>query len=319
MENHSVIHAKNLTKSYGRICAVNAINFHIAKGEIIGFLGPNGAGKSTTMNMITGYLAPTAGSIIIDGMDMLEAPEEAKSRIGYLPEQPPLYLDLTVDEYLTFVAEFKKVPKSKRASNLDSIRGLVKIGDVRNRLIKNLSKGYKQRVGLAQALVGDPPLLILDEPTVGLDPKQIIEIRELICGLGQERTVVLSSHILPEISATCQRILIIDKGSIVASDTPKNLSRRLSGAARLHVIIKSTQDAAQSVLEKLPSLKNIAVSSLTDKQTVEAVLEAEGEKDIREEVFRALAKADLPILQMRPLDLSLEDIFLNLTTSEEQA
>ncbi len=312
-----MIRAENLSKSFGRINAVKDIDFHIKKGEIIGFLGPNGAGKSTTMNMITGYLAPSTGKIFIDGINLLEAPEEAKKLIGYLPEQPPLYLDLTVDEYLNFVAEFKKTPKSGRKGELDDICDLVKIGDVRSRLIKNLSKGYKQRVGLAQALVGGAPLLILDEPTVGLDPKQIIEIRELIKDLGKERTVVLSSHILPEISATCGRILIIDKGSIVASDTPENLSRRLSGATRLNLLVKGSPVDVQSALESLTDLKSLNVNKASEDETSEVVLEAEEGKDIREAVFRALAAADRPILQMRPVDLSLEDIFLNLTTHEE--
>lgn len=312
-----MIRAEGLTKYYGRIKAVDQIDFHIKKGEIIGFLGPNGAGKSTAMNMITGYLSPSAGRILIDGVDMLEAPEEAKKLIGYLPEQPPLYTDLTVDEYLSFVTEFKKVPKSSRKSGMDAICELVRIGDVRKRLIKNLSKGYKQRVGLAQALVGSPPLLILDEPTVGLDPKQIIEIRELIRDLGREHTVVLSSHILPEISATCRRILIINKGGIVASDTPENLSRRMSGSTRLHLLVKAAPESAKAALEKISCLKNLTSSTAGEEGLCEVVVEAEDNNDIRESVFRAMAGADLPILQMRPMDLSLEDIFLNLTTREE--
>jgi len=312
-----MIRAEGLSKHYGRIQAVDGIDFHIEKGEIIGFLGPNGAGKSTTMNMITGYLAPSAGRILIDGIDMLEAPEDAKGRIGYLPEQPPLYLDLTVDEYLDFVAAFKKVPKKDRKGNLDTIRDRVKIGDVRGRLIKNLSKGYRQRVGLAQALIGNPPLLILDEPTVGLDPKQIIEIRELIRDLGEEHTVVLSSHILPEISATCRRILIIDKGRIVASDSPENLSRRLSGAARLHMLVKGASESVRRSLDGLDGLETLSVEDSDVAGISEAILEAVEDRDIREAAFRALARDDLPILQMRPMDLSLEDIFLNLTTREE--
>lgn len=316
-----MIRAENLSKRYGRIEAVKNIDFHIKKGEIIGFLGPNGAGKSTTMNMITGYLAPSGGKMLINGIDIVEEPEEAKKLIGYLPEQPPLYLDLTVDEYLDFVTEFKRVPKSRRKADLETIRELVKIGDVRKRLIKNLSKGYRQRVGLAQALVGNPPLLILDEPTVGLDPKQIIEIRELIRDLGKEHTVVLSSHILPEISATCHRILIIDKGIIVASDSPENLSGRLSGAsgsARQKLLIKGDADSVRTVLEKIPSLASLNTVPGPDTGLAEAVLAAAGDTDIREEVFRALAAADMPILQMGPMDLSLEEIFLNLTTAEEE-
>lgn len=312
-----MIRAEGLTKHFGRIDAVKGIDFHIEKGEIIGFLGPNGAGKSTTMNMITGYLAPSSGRVLIDGVDMVESPEEAKRRIGYLPEQPPLYLDLTVDEYLNFAAEFKKTPRAGRKADLEGIRELVKIDDVRGRVIKNLSKGYRQRVGLAQALIGNPAILILDEPTAGLDPKQIIEIRELIRELGEEHTVVLSSHILPEISATCRRILIIDKGSIVASDTPENLSRRVSGAARLQLLVRGGADAVRSALEGITDLESLSVDAGTEIGAAEAVAEAAEGSDIREDVFRALAAADLPILQMRPMDLSLEDIFLNLTTREE--
>ena len=312
-----MIRAEALTKHFGRIDAVKSIDFHVEKGEIIGFLGPNGAGKSTTMNMITGYLAPSSGRVLIDGVDMVENPEEAKRRIGYLPEQPPLYLDLTVDEYLNFAAEFKKTPRAGRKADLRGIRELVKIDDVRGRVIKNLSKGYRQRVGLAQALIGNPAILILDEPTAGLDPKQIIEIRELIHELGEEHTVVLSSHILPEISATCGRILIIDKGSIVASDTPGNLSRRVSGAARLQLLVRGGADAVRSALEGITDLESLSVEAGAEIGAAEVVAEAVEGSDIREDVFRALAAADLPILQMRPMDLSLEDIFLNLTAQEE--
>jgi len=315
-----MILAENLSRSYGRIKAVDNVSFHIKKGEIIGFLGPNGAGKSTTMNMITGYLAPTSGKIEINGIDILEYPEEAKKHIGYLPEQPPLYLDLTVREFLDFTADFKKVPKNKKTANLEAIYELVKIGHVKNRLIKNLSKGYKQRVGLAQALVGNPQLLILDEPTVGLDPKQIIEIRQLITDLGKEHTVVLSSHILPEVSATCNHIMIINRGKIVASDTTENLSRRLSGASgasRQKLLIKGSAEKAESALAKLNAVKYLSTSDGPEEGLAEAVVEAEADKDIREDIFRTLASADLPILQMGPMDLSLEEIFLNLTTSEE--
>ncbi len=314
-----MIRAEGLTKHFGRIQAVNDIDFHIKKGEIIGFLGPNGAGKSTAMNMITGYFAPTRGKVLINGIDIVESPEEAKKLIGYLPEQPPLYMDLTVDEYLDFVTAFKKTPKDSRKADLDRIRDLVKIGDVRKRLIKNLSKGFKQRVGLAQALVGNPPLLILDEPTVGLDPMQIIEIRELIQDLGEEHTVVLSSHILPEISATCRRILIINNGRIVASDTPENLSRRMSGATRLQMLVKGDQEEVKSALGSLSDLKDLKTAGAEEEGVSEAIIEAEDDRDIRESAFNALAKAGLPILQMRPLDLSLEEIFLNLTTHEENA
>jgi len=315
-----MIRGENLSKHYGRIKAVDNIDFHITKGEIIGFLGPNGAGKTTTMNMITGYQAPSEGRVFIDEINIVESPEEAKKLIGYLPEQPPLYLDLTVDEFLYFVSDFKKVPRDSQKENLAMIRQLVKIEDVRKRLIRNLSKGYKQRVGLAQALVGDPPLLILDEPTIGLDPKQIIEIRQLIRDLGKEHTVVLSSHILPEISATCNRILIINKGKIVASDTPANLAGRLSGAsgaARQKLLVKGNAKEIRTKLEGISNIGSIDIAPGPEKNLCEVIASTEDNEDIRENLFHALASKNLPILQMGPMDLTLEEIFLNLTTDEE--
>ncbi len=314
-----MIKAINLTKCYGRHTAVNGINFEIAKGEIIGFLGPNGAGKSTTMNMITGYIAPTDGKILVDGMDILEDPEKTRSRIGYLPEHPPLYLDMTVNEYLNFAAELKKVGRSRMKQDLDRITELVKIGDVRKRLIKNLSKGYRQRVGLAQALLGNPQLLILDEPTVGLDPKQIIEIRNLIRELSDDHTIVLSSHILPEISAVCDRVLIINKGEIVAKDSPENLARELTGMHRLHLRVKGSESDIRSALETRDFLKELRLEASGEAGAFNLVVEANREEDIREEVFYALAERRCPILQMRPLDMSLEEIFLNLTTVEDSS
>lgn len=312
-----MIRAESLTKHYGRIEAVNSIDFRIEKGEIIGFLGPNGAGKTTTMNMITGYLAPSDGRVYINDIDILEYPEKAKKLIGYLPEQPPLYLDLTVEEYLKFVAEFKKTPKDKRSSELDELCESMKISDMRKRLIKNLSKGYRQRVGLAQALIGNPPILILDEPTVGLDPKQIIEMREFIRKLGEDHTVVLSSHILPEISAICRRILIIDKGKIAASDSPENLSRRLSGTSRIHLLIQGDKDDVEAAISSSANVESISFNDNYEDSVADVIVESKNNADIRVEIFRKLASADLPILQMRPMDLSLEDIFLNLTTHEE--
>jgi len=313
-----MVRAEKLSRRFGRINAVAGIDFHIEKGAVVGFLGPNGAGKSTTMNLITGYLAPSSGRVFIDGIDIIKAPVQAKRLIGYLPEQPPLYLDLTVDEYLGFVSEFKKVPKSRRRSEIESIRERVKIQDVRKRLIKSLSRGYKQRVGLAQALIGNPPLLILDEPTAGLDPKQIIEIRQMIRNLGREYTVILSSHILPEISATCEWIIIIDKGVIAASDTPKNLSGRLSGSsgsARQKLLIRGDAELIGKILGKLPSLSVQGIKADTETGLSEVVIALR--EDVREAVFFAMAKAKMPILQMSPMDLSLEEIFLNLTTSED--
>ncbi len=235
-----MIEVRNLVKKYGNHVAVDHLNFTVEKGKIYGFLGPNGAGKSTTMNMITGYIASTEGDILIDGHNILEEPEEAKKRIGYLPEIPPLYQDMTVREYLEFAAELKAVPREKKKSNIEEVMSTIKIEDVKNRLIKNLSKGYKQRVGLAQALLGYPEIIILDEPTVGLDPKQIIEIRDLIKGLGRKHTVILSSHILSEVSAVCDHVLIIDKGRLVASDSPENLSKLMAGLGRKHTVILSS-------------------------------------------------------------------------------
>lgn len=313
-----MIRAENLTKRYGKHLALDAINFEIAKGEILGFLGPNGAGKSTAMNIITGYLSASEGEVWVDGLNVLEEPEAVKHRIGYLPEQPPLYLDMTVNEYLAFVAQLKQVDKKAFAQDSEKIMDLVKIGDVRGRLIKNLSKGYKQRVGLAQALIGNPALLILDEPTVGLDPKQIIEIRNLIKSLGEEHTIVLSSHILPEVSAVCQRVLIINRGEIVASDSPDNLGRGLSGSGRLSLRIAGDAAAAEKALA-LPGVREVSLQGSHEEGTIDLLVEAERDADIRKAVFSSCAAADLPILMMRPLDMSLEDIFLHLTTDESTA
>jgi ABC-2 type transport system ATP-binding protein len=311
-----LIKAIDLTKRYGRHCAVNKINFEIAKGEIIGFLGPNGAGKSTTMNMITGYIAPTDGQILIDGEDILDDPENTRRKIGYLPEQPPLYMEMTVNEYLNFAGKLKQVERIQLKQDMDKICDLIKIGDVRKRLIRNLSKGYKQRVGLAQSLLGNPQLLILDEPTVGLDPKQIIEIRNLIKSLSKDHTIVLSSHILPEISAVCDRVLIINKGDIVASDTAENLAQNLTGMHQLHMRIKGEEELIRKALQEIASLKEITIHDSGESGACNVVVEAEQEEDIREEVFYALSRNKCPILQMRPMDMSLEEIFLNLTTEE---
>ena len=232
-----MIEIQNLTKKFGQITAVDDLNFTVNKGEILGFLGPNGAGKSTTMNIITGYLPSTEGTVKVDGFDIMESPTEVKKRIGYLPEHPPIYMDMTVKEYLDFVSDLKLVERRQKKAQMNNVMELVNITDVRDRLIKNLSKGYKQRVGLAQALIGSPDVLVLDEPTAGLDPKQIIEVRKLIKTLGKKHTIILSSHILPEVSAVCERVVIINKGKIVAVDTPDNLSKGLGIASRLSVTI----------------------------------------------------------------------------------
>jgi ABC-2 type transport system ATP-binding protein len=314
-----VIEAADLVRRYGKHTAVDHVSFKIAKGEITGFLGPNGAGKSTTMNILTGYLSPSGGSVSVGGLDILEHPIEVKKKIGYLPENPPLYPDMRVDEYLSFSAEIKKIPAKERKEQIAAIMNTTGLAEVSGRLIKNLSKGYRQRTGLAQALIGDPEVLILDEPTAGLDPKQILEIRDLIKRLGKDHTIILSSHILPEVSVVCERVLIINRGIIVADDTPENLARRILGGN--HVLLRVEADEAgqgelRDLLGKIPGISRIEFREPQEAGTLEVVAEAAEERDIRRDIFRALSGAGLPILMMRSLDLSLEEIFLNLTTKE---
>lgn len=313
-----MIQVENLTKCYGQHTAINQLNFTVGKGEILGFLGPNGAGKSTTMNIITGYISATSGSVKIDGLDILEEPRAAKSKIGYLPELPPLYGEMTVKEYLNFVGDIKHVSAAEKEADFEKIVDLVKINDVWNRLIKNLSKGYKQRIGLAQALIGNPQILILDEPTVGLDPKQIIEIRNLIKDLGKEHTIILSSHILPEVSAICERIIIINNGKIVASDTPENLSKSLSTSSKLLLRVAGPKEQVVNTLSKLPGVKDISAQGVKEPDTIDIMIEAERDNDLRRPIFTTLSQANYPILMMRSLDLTLEDIFLHVTTEEER-
>ncbi len=313
-----MIEIKNLTKVYGTKKAVDDISFTVNSGEILGFLGPNGAGKTTTMNIITGYGSATSGTVTIDGMDTVEKSMECKRAIGYLPEQPPLYMDMTVSEYLNFVFDLK-APKADRKSHLEDIMETVKISDVKGRLIKNLSKGYKQRVGIAQALIGNPEILILDEPTVGLDPKQIIEIRNVIKELGKNRTVILSSHILPEVSAICERVIIINKGKIMAIDTPENLSRTLSRDNRLMIRVEGTSSAIEKALHSVEGIAYIESLGQKESGTYDYIIEAEGDGDIRKKVFSALAAAELPILMSKTMGLSLEEVFLQLTTDESTA
>ncbi len=310
-----MIEVKNLSKSYGSKLAVNDISFTASESEILGFLGPNGAGKSTTMNILTGYLSSSGGQALINGVDILEDPVTAKKDIGYLPEQPPLYLDMTVMEYLNFVYDLKKC-KLPRRSHLNEICSLVKITDVSKRVIRNLSKGYKQRVGLAQALVGNPKVLILDEPTVGLDPKQIIEIRTLIKKLGKNHTVILSSHILSEVQAVCDRIVVIDKGKLVANDTTENLSHNLSADHKLTVQIEGPQKEVKALLENIPQMVEVHVNRAIDKTTTEYSLNAKEGADVRREVFKRMAERSYPILLMRSSELTLEEIFLKLTTGD---
>lgn len=310
-----MIEVKNLCKSYGNKLAVDNISFTAEDNEILGFLGPNGAGKSTTMNILTGYLSSSGGAALINGVDILEDPVAAKKNIGYLPELPPLYLDMTVMEYLNFVYDLKKC-KLPRRSHLAEICSLVKITDVRKRVIRNLSKGYRQRVGLAQALVGNPRVLILDEPTVGLDPKQIIEIRTLIKKLGKNHTVILSSHILSEVQAVCDRIVVIDKGKLVANDTTENLSHSLSADHKLTVQIEGPAKEVKSLLEAIPDMMEVHVNRTIDKTVTEFELNAKEGADVRREVFKRMAGRNYPILLMRSSELTLEEIFLKLTTGD---
>ena len=313
-----MIQVESVTKKYGQRIAVDHLDFLVNKGEILGFLGPNGAGKSTTMNIITGYLSATEGSVKLDGHDILEEPQEVKRHIGYMPEQPPLYVDMTVHDYLSFVADIKGVPRARRRENIEKAMERTTITDMRGRLIKNLSKGYKQRVGLSQALIGTPPVLILDEPTIGLDPQQIIETRNLIRELGKEHTIILSSHILPEVQAVCTRVLIINKGRIVASDTPENLSRGLVGDNRLTLRIAAAEKDVLGLVRRLDNVVKADVIGSREPDTVDVVVEARREADIRRPLFNALARAGYPILMMKTMDLTLEDIFLNLITEEKE-
>lgn len=311
-----LIEVTHLVKKYGKHIAVNDISFNAKEGEILGFLGPNGAGKSTTMNMMTGYLSSTSGSIKINGIDILENPIEAKKNIGYLPEIPPLYLDMTVRDYLVFVAQLKKVKKGEMKEHIDEILQRIELEHVQTRLIKNLSKGYKQRVGLASALIGAPKLLILDEPTVGLDPKQIIEMRTLIKDLSKKHTIILSSHILSEISAICDKIMIINKGSMVAMDSPENLQHLFSHNLRIMIRVRSIDDAFLKALNQLEGVTAVNILDTIEEDTIELAIEADEQTDIREQVFNLCYKTGHPLLMMHSENISLEDIFLKATTSD---
>ncbi len=311
-----MIEVNGLYKSYGDKHAVKDITFKIEAGEIVGFLGPNGAGKSTTMNILTGYISATKGNAKIDGIDVLVDPISAKRKIGYLPELPPLYLDMTVDEQLNFAYELKGV-KLDREAHLKELCALVKIEDVRGRMIKNLSKGYKQRVGLAQALIGNPEVLILDEPTVGLDPKQIIEIRNVIKDLGQKHTIILSSHILSEISAVCTRVLVINKGQIVADDNPENLSATLTKDKKMIVRVAGPMAEVAATIKGILGVAFCEPGEQNEEGAFDYIVESDGDVDIRKPMFYELAKKNYPILMLKPLDLSLEDIFLQLTKEKK--
>ena len=312
-----MIEVENLTKKYGDHIAVDHLSFRIDRGMIYGFLGPNGAGKSTTMNIMTGYIAATEGTVKINGYDILKEPEMAKKSIGYLPEIPPVYLDMTVWEYLKFVAELKKVPKAERNAQIEEIMRQTRVDDVKDRLIKNLSKGYKQRVGLAQAMIGYPEVIILDEPTVGLDPKQIIEIRELIKELAKKHTVILSSHILSEVSAVCDHIMIISKGKLVASDTPEGLMTMMKGGKQLTLCVKGEESKLESILKEYSQIKEYHFQAAKNEGCVNVTLNTEGDDDIREELFYRLALEKLPIMELSLAEKTLEDVFLELTGEEQ--
>ena len=313
-----MIEVSNLVKKYGDHTAVDHLSFQIEKGKIYGFLGPNGAGKSTTMNMITGYIASTEGKVMIDGHDILEEPEEAKKCIGYLPELPPLYFDMTVLEYMKFAADLKKIPKKDKDKQIKEVMDMVKITDMKDRLIKNLSKGYRQRVGLAQAILGYPEVIILDEPTVGLDPKQIIEIRDLIKSLKKKHTVILSSHILSEVRAVCDYVLIISHGKLVASDTPDNLERLAAGSNSLLMKVKGEKDTVHKTLGSIEGVTGVEMSYDSDEELWKVKVSIEENVDIREKAFYAMAKADCPIYEMQVKRVSLEDVFLELTEGEKK-
>ncbi len=314
-----MIKIEHLTKNYGATCAVDDISLTIGEGEIVGFLGPNGAGKSTTMNILTGYLSSTAGRVSVAGVDVLSRPLDAKRQIGYLPEQPPLYLDMTVDEYLGFNYDLKGC-KLKRDAHLAEICEVVRIGDVRGRLIRNLSKGYRQRVGIAGALVGNPKVIIFDEPTVGLDPKQIIEIRNLIRSLGKDHTIILSTHILQEVQAVCDRIVIINKGRIVADEMTENLTRVVSGNRRFNAKICGPQNQVLSVLRDLPGVTHAEALAERDGEAFTYTIEAAPGMDVRKKLFFTLSERGWALIGLEALGLSLEDIFLTVVSkSEEEA
>ncbi len=313
-----MIEINNLVKRYGDIKAVNGISFTVNDGEVLGFLGPNGAGKSTTMNIITGYLSSTSGTVKVNGHDILEEPDEAKKCIGYLPEMPPLYFDMTVLEYLSFICDLKKVPKKERKEQLASILSMVKLVDMADRLIGNLSKGYKQRVGIAQALVGNPDILILDEPTVGLDPNQILEIRKLIRKLAQSHTVILSSHILSEVQAVCDRVVIINKGKVAAIDTITDLSTKLSGSTKLSLSFKGPEKDVINKIKSIPGVNEVtSVVSNTEASIhqVEITADSDSKSDVRSSIFYVMSKGGWPMLEFRSLNPTLEEIFLSITSA----
>ena len=313
-----MIEVQHLTKRYGPVTAVDDVSFRVERGEILGFLGPNGAGKTTTMRILTGYMPATEGKAIVAGFDVFDQPLEAKRRTGYLPETPPLYPDMTVLEYLSFVAKIKGVPPGERRQRMQQVMERTRIADMGNRICAKLSKGYRQRVGLAQALIHNPDVLILDEPTAGLDPKQIIETRQLIKDLAGDHTVVLSTHILPEVSQTCQRVVIINKGRVVAVDTPDNLTATLGGAATMYVQVDANGGDAAATFERIPGVMRVAEADRRDGIVGYEVASEHGH-DVRRELAQAVVSSGWGLLELRPMRMSLEDIFLSLTTDETAA
>ena len=310
-----MIEVQHLTKRYGRVTAVDDVSFRVERGEILGFLGPNGAGKTTTMRILTGYMPATEGKAIVAGFDVFDQPIEAKRRTGYLPETPPLYPDMSVVEYLQFVAKIKGVPSGERRQRLQQIMERTRIDDMAKRLCGKLSKGYKQRVGLAQALIHNPDVLILDEPTAGLDPKQIIETRELIKELAGDHTIILSTHILPEVAQTCQRIVIINKGKVVAIDTPDNLTARLRGSATMYLQVDTSGADAGASLGRVPGVTRVVESDRRDGM-IGYEVDSERGRDVRRDIARAVVTSGWGLLELRPMRMSLEDVFLSLTTEE---
>ena len=310
-----MIEVQHLTKRYGRVTAVDDVSFRVERGEILGFLGPNGAGKTTTMRILTGYMPATEGRATVAGFDVFDKPIEAKRRTGYLPETPPLYPDMTVREYLDFVARIKGIPSAERVSRVDAAMRRTHVDDMAGRHCGKLSKGYRQRVGLAQALLHNPEVLILDEPTAGLDPKQIIETRDLIRGLAGDHTIILSTHILPEVSQTCQRVVIINKGRVVAVDTPENLTARLRGAETMYVQVDAPGQDVAAILARIPGVTRVEAA---DQRHDSGAYEVESERghDVRRDIARQIVTSGWGLLELRPMRMSLEEIFLQVTTEE---
>ena len=313
-----MIQVENITKKYGSFTAVNNNNFEIDEGEIVGFLGPNGAGKSTTMNMITGFIEPTSGRIIVDGYDISKKPRKAKRQIGYMPEGVPLYSDLTVKEFVTYMAELKGVPKKEKKDKVQKAIEETGLQDVQNKLTRNLSRGYKQRVSMAGALVSNPKVIILDEPTVGLDPKQVTEIRALIKELGKEHTVILSSHILSEVSQICNRVIIINNGQIVAVDTPENLEKKVVTDNSIYVTVEDKENKMDTIIEKLPEIKEVKLITENEDNTKKYMITANSDIDLRKNIFETFAKEGITIFEMKKSDVTLEDAFMQLIENKEE-